>query len=334
MKVLDLHCDTLNELRYGMLRGETIDMLHNNLHLDLSRMQKGDYLLQCFALFTHIDRAPEDPLVSALEETDLFRQMLCQYPQYISQVRTMKDIEENRKAGKISALLTIEEGGCCKGNLSVLRQMYENGVRIMTLTWNFENELGFPNTPPGDGKNAFPAGADIVHGLKDRGFEFIHEMERLGIIIDVSHLSDAGFWDVANNTSRPFIASHSNARALAGHVRNLTDAMIRTIADRGGVTGINYCANFLDPDYQNPEAQSRVSYMADHIEYIRRLGGIDMIALGSDFDGIEKNLEMYDCSCLPMLERELRRRSFTESEIEKIYHGNALRVLSEFLPAE
>ena len=331
MKVIDLHCDTLNEFRYGMLRGEYIDPMHNSLQLDIDRLYKGDYMLQCFALFTHLH---EQPLVYALEEVDLFKQMLAKYPQYISQVFTMKDIEDNRKAGRISALLTIEEGGCCLGNLSVLRHMYDIGVRIMTLTWNFENELGFPNTPAGDGNHDFPAGADTVHGLKEKGFEFVHEMERLGIIIDVSHLSDAGFWDVYNSTSRPFIASHSNARAMCGHVRNLTDDMIRAIADRGGISGLNYCCSFLDPAYPCPDPKSRVSYMADHAEYIRKVGGIDMIALGSDFDGIEGDLEMYDCSCLPMLERELRSRSFTESEIEKIFHGNALRVLGEFLPAE
>ena len=327
MKVIDLHCDTLSELRHGLYRGEKIDLGSNHLQVDLEKLKKGDYLLQCFALFINLGD-PYNPLVTALEQVDLFRQAMRQYPQEIRQVTTWEEFLENRKEGRISALLTVEEGGCCLGNLSVLRVLYSLGVRIMTLTWNYENDLAWPNEVPGTAANVYPCAANTTNGLKEKGLEFISEMERLGMLIDVSHLSDAGFWDVYHHTRKPFIASHSNARALCGHVRNLTDEMIRAIADRGGLTGLNYCASFLDP---SDHPRSTVQRMAEHAAYIRNVGGIDCLGLGSDFDGIEGDLEMPDASYLPMLEAELRRQHFTEDEIEKIFFRNAMRVLKEVL---
>lgn len=331
MKVIDLHCDTLSELRHAAQRGEPADLMQNGLHIDIQKLRAGDYMLQCFAAFINLGEE-EDPLVAALEQIDLFRRFMERYGDTIAQVKTWADLERNRREGRLSAMLTVEEGGCCLGNPAILRTLYTLGVRIMTLTWNFENELAYPNIVPGDSADIFPCGANVTHGLKERGFEFVREMERLGMIVDVSHLSDAGFWDVCKCAARPFIASHSNARAACGHVRNLTDDMLRALADRGGITGINYCAGFLDPN-PDPDAQrSTAALMAEHIGHIRNVGGIDMIALGSDFDGIEHNLELYDCSRLPLLEAELRRRRFTDGDIEKIFHGNALRLLREFLP--
>lgn len=331
MKVVDFHCDTLSGLHHAIKCGTPRAFLDNDLHIDLNKLKKGDYLLQCFAAFINLGDKENNPLVTALEEFDVFYQFMAQYPDDIRQVKTWADLEANRAAGRISALLTVEEGGCCLGNLSILRMFYELGVRIMTLTWNYENELAYPNAVLGGSFPVSSCNANDSCGVKETGFVFLKEMERLGIIIDVSHLSDAGFWDVVHHTTRPFIASHSNARAKCGHVRNLTDDMLRAISERGGITGINYCAAFLDnrPDFEN--CRSTVALMADHIEYIRQVGGLDMIALGSDFDGIENNLEMSDCSKLPMLEAELHRRHYSDDAIEKIFHGNALRVLREFL---
>ena len=328
MKVIDFHCDTLSELRHGVYRGERIDFGRNQLHIDLQKLKKGDYLLQCFALFINLGD-PYNPLVTALEQVDLFQEFLQQYDAEMMQIKSWTDLERCRTSGKIGAMLTIEEGGCCLGNLSVLRVLYSLGVRIMTLTWNYENELAYPNSVPGNAAKVFPCAANTENGLKEKGFEFIQEMEKLGILIDVSHLSDAGFWDVYHNTKKPFIASHSNARALCGHCRNLTDEMIHAIADRGGLTGLNYCASFLE---ESESPHSTVKFMAQHAAYLRNVGGIECIGLGSDFDGIEGNLEMYDASCLPMLEAELKRQKFTDDEIEKIFFGNALRILKESLP--
>lgn len=331
MKVIDLHCDTLSELRHAEKKGKTADIRKNDLHIDLEKMKKGDYMLQCFAAFINLGEEG-NPLVSALEQIDIFQRFMDQYSDWIAPVRSWADLERSRREGKLSGMLTVEEGGCCLGNPAILRTLYELGVRIMSLTWNYENELAYPNIVPGDSADIFPCDANTTDGLKARGVEFIHEMERLGMIVDVSHLSDAGFWDVCRCASRPFIATHSNARSVCGHVRNLTDDMIRALADKGGLTGINYCAGFLDNNPVQEMQRSTVALMAEHIRYIRNVGGIDCIALGSDFDGIEHNLEMYDCSCLPMLEAELHRKNFSESDIEKIFHGNALRLLKEFLP--
>lgn len=330
MKVLDMHCDTLFELNIARKAGNEKQILQNDLHIDLQKLEKGDYLLQCFAAYVNIGNT-ENALVNALEEIDIFYQMVNTYHDHIAQVKSYKDIIKNQKTGIISAMLTMEEGGCCMGNLSVLRMFYELGVRMMTLTWNYENELAYPNYIPHSIDDIFPCRANTENGLKEKGINFLQEMERLHMIVDVSHLSDAGFWDVAKHTKRPFIASHSNARVLSPHVRNLTDEMLHTLGDRGGLLGINYCAAFLDHKENEIECQSNVSLMADHISYIKNLAGIDIIGLGSDFDGISCELEMKDASYLSLLEKELRVRRFHESEIEKIYYKNALRVFKELL---
>ena len=191
------------------------------------KLEKGDYMLQCFAAFVNLaDPTPgADPLVTALEEIDVFKRMMERYSDRIAPVYRPEDIRKNAEAGKISGMLTIEEAGCCKGSLGVLRRMYELGVRMMTLTWNHENELASPNVVPGNGP-IWPCMPNTETGLKEKGFEFLAEMERLHIIADVSHLSDKGFWDIAEHSTRPFAASHSNCRALAPHCRNLTDEMI------------------------------------------------------------------------------------------------------------
>lgn len=324
MKVIDFHCDTLSRLLHTQREGAPESLLRNRMHVDLEKLARGGYLLQCFAVFVDLDETA-DPLAAAIGQIGLFYREMELYPGRIAPVRSWSDLEENRREGRMSAMLTAEEGSICRGDPAILRALYDLGVRIMTLTWNYENELGFPNDPAANR-------AETERGLKRRGVEIVAEMERLGMIVDVSHLSDAGFWDVCRCAKRPFIASHSNARAVCGHVRNLTDDMLRAIADRGGLTGINYCADFLDPGPDPALHSGTVALIAEHITHIRRVGGIDMIALGSDFDGIDRAPEMRDCSQLGMLATELHRRGFTDDEIEKVFCGNALRLLKGFLP--
>ena len=147
MKVFDLHCDTLSELRYAEKAGTPKSFAQNDLHIDLQKLKKGDYMLQCFAAFVNLgDKTPgADPLVTALEEIDVFKRIMEKYPEDIAPVYQPSDIRKNAAEGKISGMLTIEEGGCCKGSLGVLRRLYELGVRMMTLTWNYKNELAYPN---------------------------------------------------------------------------------------------------------------------------------------------------------------------------------------------
>ena len=327
MKVFDLHCDTLSELRRAEMRGDGQTFARNNGHIDLEKLEKGDYMLQCFAAFVNLaDPTPgADPLVTALEEIDVFKRMMERYSDRIAPVYRPEDIRKNAEAGKISGMLTIEEAGCCKGSLGVLRRMYELGVRMMTLTWNHQNGLGSPNITPDYNEDTWPVKDPGAPGLTGVGREFVAEMERLHIIADVSHLSDKGFWDIAEHSTRPFAASHSNCRALAPHTRNLTDEMIRVMAEKGGLVGLNYCAGFLD-DQPSPDlCRSTAALMAKHAAHFKQVGGIEIIGLGSDFDGIGGKLELSDCSKMPLLADALRKEGFTEDEVEAIFFRNAQR---------
>ena len=323
MKVFDLHCDTLSELRRAEMRGDGQTFAHNNGHIDLEKLEKGDYMLQCFAAFVNLaDPTPgADPLVTALEEIDVFKRMMERYSDRIAPVYRPEDIRKNAEAGKISGMLTIEEAGCCKGSLGVLRRMYELGVRMMTLTWNHDNELAAPQANPGG-----PLVANTETGLTERGFAFLEEMEKLHITAELSHLSDKGFWDIVNHSTRPFAASHSNCRALSPHNRNLTDEMIRALAEKGGIAGLNYCASFVEADSPHPKlCRSTVERLAKHAAHFKQVGGIEIIGLGSDFDGIGGKLELSDCSKMPLLADALRKEGFTEDEVEAIFFRNAQR---------
>ena len=329
MKILDMHCDTLHELMADKKKGEAYSLRTNEHHLDLMRMKKGDYLLQCFAVF--VDMAESiSPLVCGMKLVDLYYEELDKNRDIIAPVLCYEDIENNIRAGKMSAMLTGEEGQICDGSIEILRNYYRLGMRMMTLTWNHENQLAYPNNVTRARADECGLGPDNVNGLKERGFEFIAEMERLGMIIDVSHLSDAGFWDIYNHTRKPFVASHSNARAVCPHPRNLTDDMIRAMAERGCVVGLNYCGAFLDICGCEPgEHESRIADMVKHVKHITSVGGMDIMALGSDFDGIGGKLELEGCDRMSRLTEALCRAGFHESDVDKILYKNALRVFKE-----
>ena len=332
MKVFDLHCDTLSELRRAEMRGDGQTFAHNNGHIDLEKLEKGDYMLQCFAAFVNLaDPTPgADPLVTALEEIDVFKRMMEQYSDRIAPVYRPEDIRKNAEAGKISGMLTIEEAGCCKGSLGVLRRMYELGVRMMTLTWNFKNGLAEPNIVPGT-DDMWPRPANTTGGLTEKGLEFVEEMQRLHMLVDVSHLSDAGIWDILRVAKRPFVASHSNARACCPHVRNLTDEMLTAMGEKGCLIGLNYCASFLDTNPDRSQVRSRITDMARHARYIMDKAGEDCLALGSDFDGIDGDLEIAGAQDMPKLAEGLKKEGIPERVVEKIFYGNAVRFFSENL---
>ncbi len=331
MKVIDMHCDTVLRLYNRQEAGEQGSLLENDLMIDLNKMKAGDYGIQNFALFVNLERAGERPFEYCMKLLDCFYREMDANRDRIGMVTCWKEIEENWKAGKMSALLTIEEGGACQGSLEFLRVFYRLGVRMMTLTWNYPNELAFPNRRIKAADGSFCSVPDTENGLTATGIRFVEEMERLGMIIDISHLNDAGIWDVFAHTTRPFVASHSNARALASHPRNLTDEMIRKLSERGGVMGINYFAGFLRDSKPGEENLSRISDMVEHMKYIKNIGGVQCMGLGSDFDGITCQLEMKDASCLPMLERAMRNAGFTSSEIEDVFYKNVLRVYKDIL---
>jgi len=333
VKVVDMHCDTMWGIYQRRQAGEDVGLRSNDLHIDLEKMKAGDYGLQNFAIFTPLDRV-EKPFEYGMQLIDLFYQEVEKNTDLIGVVKNYADIEENWKKGRMSAMLTIEEGAVCQGELAFLRDFYRIGVRMMSLTWNFPNELGYPNGKYSN-PSADPNTIDTVRGLTPKGIEFVKEMERLGMIIDVSHLNDAGIWDVFKYTKKPFVASHSNTRGVVpGCPRNLSDEMLRALAERGGVAGINYYIGFLhkESDWKSKaERRSLISDMILHMKHMKKVGGIDCIGLGSDFDGISGNLDLSSAADLPLLEAAMRRSGFTTSEIEAVFHGNVLRLYKEVL---
>ena len=320
-RAVDMHCDTISGLWRAEREGEPMELRDSSLCVDLQKMQKGGYLLQNFAMFVFVGREA-DPLVNVLELIDEYYRQMEKNQDMIAPVYCYQDILNNRAAGKLSGLLTIEEGGVLKGSIPVLRNLYRLGVRMLTLTWNFENEIGYPHTIVTE-KDYDPSRR---YGLKPQGIEIVREMNRLGMIVDVSHLGDDGFWDVVKYSDSPFVASHSNARAVCGHTRNLTDDMIRALADKGGVMGINFCDSFLS--HQGP---GTVEDMIRHIRHIKNVGGIGCIGLGTDFDGIDNVPEVQNAADMPLLAQGMEQAGFTDDEIDAVFSGNVLRLYREVL---
>lgn len=348
MRVVDMHCDTISALLEKKRAGEAAGLKENNCHIDLHKMRIGDYLLQNFALFVELGECG-NPWQEVQELLALYRREISENEEDIEVVLSYDDIEKNRRKGKISAMLTVEEGGVCSGDLEKLRLLYKQGVRMMTLLWNYPNELGYPNLDRKQGKKvrgrrengSSPAldqavleylnTPNVKDGLTQTGIAFVREMERLGMIIDVSHMSDAGFYDVVANTEKPFVASHSNARAVCPCVRNMSDDMIRRLAERGGVMGLNFCADFLTqvlPGVKNP---GTIAAVVDHAKHIVSVGGLECLGLGSDFDGIETNAELTGADRMGRLAEALKKGGFTEGQLDKILGGNVLRLYREVL---
>jgi membrane dipeptidase len=232
----------------------------------------------------------------------------------------VRDLENNRNAGKISAFLTIENGFLVRGDLNNLKKIYDMGVRLLTLTWNDANCFGQCHSKKPE---------EMQQGLTEFGKEAVEYMNTLGILVDVSHLSDGGFYDVAAISQKPFVASHSDCRALAPATRNLTDDMIRILADKGGVAGINFAPEFLDADTKNPV--SSIEAMCDHIMHFIEKGGIECVGIGTDFDGISGTLEIEDCTGMPRLFDALHKRGLSDDAIEKIAYRNVMRVIRDVM---
>lgn len=359
-KIIDMHCDTLSELLRKKEQGAPESLRQNRGHMDLLRMKESGYLVQNFAMFVAL-KQEEDPWERVCSLYEYYQEEMKKNQDMIAPVLCFDDIEKNEAAGKLSAMLTVEEGGVCKGEVKKLGRLYEMGVRMLTLTWNFDNEIGHPNfdthlkskveaarkewaecgpdSPEcGAKRQAYVLAAEtylhtpnLTGGLTERGREFVAEMERLGMIPDVSHLSDAGFYDVCRITEKPFVASHSNARAVCPNVRNLTDGMIRCLAERGGVTGLNFCAGFLEEKPAGEENPGTIDAVVRHAKHIVRTGGIDVLGLGSDFDGIGTHRELPGAQSMERLWDALHGSGFSQDELDKIFYGNVLRVYRDTL---
>lgn len=304
---LDAHCDTITRIMH------TKDPLYkNNYQVDIERLKAFSNPIQFFAIWLH-PKFYGNPLIQTLKAIDYFYEEIKKNENYIGYAGSLKEIERNISENKISAVLTVEGGEALEGEIEILRTLYRLGVRSMTLTWNYQNSIGCGALEEG-----------LEKGLTDFGIEVVKEMNALGMIIDVSHLSESGFWDVKKISSKPFIASHSNARALCNHPRNLNDKQLKAIAEIGGVAGITTYPPFL-----NASGYAQIEDFFTHVDYMVQLIGIDYIGLGCDFDGMPtftKGVE--DVSKLRRICEHFEKK-YGCSGAEKLLYKNFLRVIKE-----
>lgn len=322
MNYIDFHCDTL--MKIGNEENRQSLYSNDRTSVDFNRLKKSGAMAQFFAIFL-IDEerinkhfGSDDKYINKLAK--ILKDEVAKNDNIISMAYSAEDLLKNHGSGKVSAFLTIEDGRSVDGKLEKLDEYYNLGVRLITLTWNYENCFGYPNSKDPEIMNK---------GLKAFGKDAIEYMNHLGMIIDVSHLSDGGFYDVAKISKKPFIASHSNSRTLSPHQRNMTDEMIKILAEKGGVMGLNFAPQFLNEDISIRD--SKIELMVKHLNYIKNIGGEDVIALGSDFDGIGGNLELDSSDKMYLLFDALRVDGWSERLIEKLAYKNALRFIKDTL---
>lgn len=310
--LVDCHCDTIVEVA-GAKR--SLGERSSFGHVDIPRLQEGGVAVQFFALYIGSEYKPFAPLQRTLEMLDVFYGELSRYHYNMELIKEYDDIERLLEQRKLGAVLTVEGGEGIQESLYLLRTLYRLGVRGITLTWNQRNAIA-------DGAGEGPNG-----GLSNFGHEVVREMNRLGMLIDVSHINRAGFFDVVKCSTKPVIATHSNARALCNHPRNLDDEQLKLLADTGGVVGVTFV-----PDFLVTGEQANIERVADHIDYIKGLIGVDYIGIGSDFDGVDEvPTGLEDVTKLPNLIAVLAGRGYRDSELEKIFGGNVLRLLKDVL---
>ena len=284
-------------------------------HVDFPRLKDAGVDCQVFAISSERSRTPAFPLRTALEMISRFNSECESNKSLVTPVRNYSEIIDAKEEGKIAVMLSIEGGDVIEGRVELFSIFYELGVRIVGLVHSLRNQLA-------DGVTDRRTGG----GLSQIGIQSLEELERLGMIIDVSHLNDEGFWDVLENANNPIIASHSNSRAVCDHPRNMTDDMIVALADMNGVMGMNFAPSFVHPD------TATVGGVVDHIDHIVNLVGPNHVGLGSDFDGIPYTpIGLEDVSRMPAITEELVRREYSEEDIKKILGDNHLRLFKNVL---
>ena len=335
-------------------------------HTDLMRMKAGGLGAEFFAVYVGKEFVNKKPAEGggaarrALDVIDVVHEQIRRHPESLEAASTAADIRRIVKSGKIAALMGIEGGHAIEDSLHALRMFYKLGVRYMTLTHTNTNDWA---DSEGDINNP-----NVQHhnGLTDFGRDVIKEMNRIGMMVDISHVADKTFYDVITTTSAPVIASHSSARAIANHPRNMTDDMLKALAKNGGVVMVNFYDGFLDPRKAELALRSRamedelkvkypndpkrvqdeidkwrvandpgktpLSVLMDHIDHIAKVAGVDHIGIGSDFDGVPLTglpVGMEDISKLPAITYELMKRGYSDPDIKKILGENLLRVMSQ-----
>jgi membrane dipeptidase len=335
-------------------------------HTDLRRMKAGGLGAEFFAVYVgreFVNKKPSEgggAARRALDVIDVVKEQIRRHPESLEAASTAADIRRIVKSGKIAALMGIEGGHAIEDSLRALRAFYKLGVRYMTLTHTNTNDWA---DSEGDINNP-----NVQHhnGLTDFGRDVVREMNRIGMMIDISHVADKTFSDVIATTHAPVIASHSSARAIANHPRNMSDDMLRAMGKNGGVVMVNFYDGFLDPrkaelalrertmedelkaKYPNDPKRAQeelkawrtandpgktpLSVLMDHIDHIAKVAGIDHVGLGSDFDGVPLTglpEGMEDISKLPNITYELMKRGYSDADIKKVLGENLLRVMSE-----
>jgi len=323
------------------------------MHTDLDRLREGRVGAQFWSVFVSVNQTEPEAVHQTIEQIDVLKRLIDVYPDQLAYTDNADAIENAIASGRIASIIGIEGGHSIGSSLAVLRQMYELGARYMTLTH-------FSNTPWADS-----ATDDPVHGgLSNFGKDVVREMNRLGMLVDLSHVSEDTMMDALDVTRAPLIFSHSGARAVNGHSRNVPDSVLLRLPDNGGIVMVDAVPGYLNDerrlwfaervavearqnslfrgqpdvveaalaewDAANPEPETTVSHMADHIDHIRTLIGVEYIGIGGDFDGIPNGpVGFEDVSGYPQLFAELIRRGYSQVELELIANGNALRVLRE-----
>lgn len=308
--MIDLHCDTIMQL---LDHPDSGDLYRNTWKIDIEKLQKAHSKVQDFALFINLGKT-NDPYGRYEEMRNLCTTQIHLYGEHIQHVLSYQNVESIYESGKIGALMSIEEGGVLGGDLDKLNQAYQDGVRLITLTWNYPNGLGEPHCGEQHKK------------LTPKGIEFVEAMQDLGIIVDCSHLNDAGTEQLGDILDVPFVASHSNAREVTAHTRNLPDNLIKLIANKGGVIGLNFAQSFL-----GTSSISRIEDIVKHGLYLINKGGEDVVALGTDFDGIKPDTEIKDASEMHRLYDAFKEAGLSVEQCEKLFWKNADRLLKEIL---
>jgi len=311
MKYLDLHCDSLTE---SLKRGESLQT--GSLQTTYEKLKKSGCAAQCFAIFTQ----GEDAARFFGQSLDYYGNMLQSNGSEVVAVTCGKELESCINGGRTGSILTVENLGFIGGDLSKLQHIAAANVKMASLVWNYENSLAFPNLIFENGYPLFDKREK--RGLKPLGRQAVEILDGLNIIIDISHLSDGGAEEILRGRKKPLVASHSNAQAVCNVSRNLTDGQIEKIAVCGGVVGVNFCKDFLGEG-------ATFELLLRHIRHLINVGGEDVIALGSDFDGIPAPPDLEDCTRVPALFGYLHAHGLSERILEKLAYKNFLRVFTE-----
>lgn len=298
MKLFDLHCDTL----YECYTGDQY-LLKNNLHIDLARGLQMEAWGQLFAVWMPDTIRGEAAFQQCKAILEFAHSQAAMYRDEMLLVNTPEDLDAAFSSHRCAAVLTVEGGSAIAGKPEHLADLKRLGVKLITLTWNGSNELGHG------------CGSGCKEGLTPVGKQAVREMERLGILADVSHLNEAGFWDVAELTEGPFVASHSVSAAIQAHPRNLTDRQFAVIRDRGGLVGLNFCEGQL--------GEQSFIQIERHLCHYWELGGEDTVAFGADLDGTGLPEDWGGIQVMERLYDYLCRKNYEEACLQKLFFGNS-----------